>query len=72
MVADMLGLILALGIPFLLYCLWQFARELQPRKSTAGAPVISSRWSTVRATPARRVRSRASVAQLRNEGRVAS
>lgn len=72
MVAYVLVLILALGIPFLLYCLWQFARELKPHKSTASAPFISSRWGAVRATPARRVRSQARVAQLRNEGRAAS
>jgi len=72
MVAYVLVLILALGIPFLLYCLWQFARELKPRKSTVGSPFISSRWDAVRAAPARPLRSHPRIVQLRNESRAAS
>ena len=34
MTTYLLALILALGIPFLLYCLWNFGRELRPRTST--------------------------------------
>lgn len=30
-----LALILLLGIPFLLYCLWNFAREVKPRRKRA-------------------------------------
>lgn len=36
-------LILFLGILFLLYCLWNFARELKPRSTRLVAP---SRWPT--------------------------
>lgn len=42
MITYALGLILAVGIPFLLYCLWNFSRELRPRKSTA--VLSSSSW----------------------------
>jgi hypothetical protein len=71
-VEYLLVLILALGVPFLLYCLWNFARELKPRKSTAGAPFISSRWGTVPAIRTLRLKSRPPVVQLRDQGRTAS
>jgi len=29
------ALILTVGVPFLLYCLWNFGRELRPRRSSA-------------------------------------
>ena len=35
MTAYSLLIILAVGIPFLLYCLWNFSRELRPRTSNA-------------------------------------
>jgi hypothetical protein len=72
MVAYVLALILALGIPFLLYCLWHFARELKPRKSPAGALFISSRRGTVPAIRTSRLKGQPPVVQLRNQGRTAS
>jgi len=71
-VAYVFVLILALGVSFLLYCLWHFARELKPRKSTAGAIFISSRWGTVPAMRTSRLKSQPPVVQLRNQGRTAS
>ena len=38
MTAYLLVLILALGIPFLLVCLWNFSRELTPRTSNVAPP----------------------------------
>jgi hypothetical protein len=51
----MLAAILVVGIPFLLYCLWNFSREIKPRK----APVFFSAvptWSSVPAMPVSRPR----------------
>lgn len=72
MTAYLLVLILVVGIPFLLYCLWNFARELKPHRSSA---LVSSRvvnpdrlWSI----PATRMRYGPPTVSLRNEGRAAS
>jgi hypothetical protein len=72
MTAYLLILILAVAIPFLLYCLWNFARELRPHRSAA---LVSSRvtgpnrlWSI----PATRMRDRPRIVSLRNESRAAS
>jgi hypothetical protein len=46
-----LALILLLGIPFLLYCLWNFARELKPRKSRVFAHSSLPAWGSVPAMP---------------------
>jgi hypothetical protein len=35
MTAYVLALILIVGVPFHLYCLWNFGRELWPRRSRA-------------------------------------
>jgi hypothetical protein len=46
-----LAVILVLGIPFLLYCLWNFSREIKPRR----APVFFSTvptWGSIEAMPA--------------------
>ena len=45
MIQYFLATILLLGIPFLLYCLWSFARELKPRSSSV---VVSSRSGVTR------------------------
>jgi hypothetical protein len=42
MTAYLLLVILAVGIPFLLYCLWNFSRELRPHTSSAVLPSHSS------------------------------
>ena len=72
MTAYLLVLILAVGIPFLLYCLWNFARELRPHRSAA---LVSSRVTNPNAiwtVPATHVRNRPRIVSLRNEGRAAS
>lgn len=46
-----LALILLLGIPFLLYCLWNFERELKPRKTRVFAHSSLPAWGSVRAIP---------------------
>jgi hypothetical protein len=42
MMQYLLAAILLMGIPFLLYCLWNFARELRPYGSRAVVSPISS------------------------------
>jgi hypothetical protein len=71
MVAYVLALILAFGIPFLLYCLWNFSRELRPRRS---ASVLSSSSHPVAlsAMPMSRFRSQPHTVQLRHQARTAS
>jgi heme/copper-type cytochrome/quinol oxidase subunit 2 len=72
MTAYLLVLILAVGIPFLLYCLWNFARELRPHRSGA---LVSSRVTssnTLWTIPATHVRNRPQIVSLRNESRAAS
>jgi hypothetical protein len=71
MTTYLLALILALGIPFLLYCLWNFGRELRPRTSRAALSPSSSRIA-LSAAPMSRFRSQPHIVQLRNEGRAAS
>jgi len=71
MVAYVLALILAFGIPFLLYCLWNFSRELRPRRS---ASVLSSSSHPVAlsAILMSRFRSQPHTVQLRHQARTAS
>ena len=72
MTAYLLALILAVGISFLLYCLWNFARELRPRTSRAVLSSSSSPRVALSATPMSRFRSQPHIVQLRDEGRAAS
>ena len=72
MTVYLLALILAVGIPFLLYCLWNFRRELRPRRSSAVFSSSSSRQVAIRAVPMFRFSSQPPIVQLRDEGRVAS
>ena len=37
MAIYLLGVIVFVGIPFLLYCLWHFANEIRPRKSAVSS-----------------------------------
>lgn len=72
MTVYLLVLILAVGIPFLLCCLWNFARELRPHRSAA---LVSSRvlsLNALRTIPATQVRNRPRIFSLRNETRAAS
>jgi hypothetical protein len=71
MVLYVLALILAVGIPFLLYCLWNFSRELGPRTS-ASVLSSSSHPLAIRAIPMSRFRSQPQTVQLRHQGRMAS
>jgi hypothetical protein len=72
MVRYLLAMILAVGIPFLLYCLWNFVRELRPHTSSAVLPSSSSRRVALSAVSTSRFRSQPRVVQLREEGRAAS
>jgi len=72
MTVYLLVLILAVGIPFLLYCLWNFSRELRPRTSMAGLPSHSSHRIALSAIPMSRFRSQPHAVQLRHQSRAAS
>jgi hypothetical protein len=48
MAAYVLAAVLLVGIPFLLYCLWNFSREIKPRKADA----FFSPWPTLGSVPA--------------------
>jgi hypothetical protein len=72
MTAYLLVLILGVGIPFLLYCLWNFARDLRPHRSAAVLSTPLTRTKVLRTRPASRIGSRSQVASLRHEGRAAS
>jgi len=51
MIQYILVAIVLVAIPFLLYCLWNFAREIDPRRSRVVVAAISS------AAPSRAIRS---------------
>jgi hypothetical protein len=72
MTAYVLLLILILGIPFLLYCLWNFGRELRPRKSHAVFSSGSRRPSPLGAVPVSQLRGRPHTVQVQGESRMAS
>lgn len=72
MTAYLLVLILAVGIPFLLYCLWNFARDLRPHRSAAHLSSHVTTPNTIWTVPATRLRNRPRIVSLRNEGRAAS
>ena len=72
MAAYLLVLILVVGIPFLLYCLWNFSRELRPRRSASFLSSSSLRQVALNAMPMSRFRSQAQTIQLRQQGRTAS
>jgi hypothetical protein len=72
MTAYLLALILALAIPFLLCCLWNFTRELRPRRSSAVLSSSSPRAVALRSMPMSRFRSQPHIVQLRDESRAAS
>lgn len=71
MIAYLLA-VLAAGILFLLYCLWNFARELRPHRSSAVLSSSSSRRVALGAVPMSRFRSQPHIVHLRDEGRAAS
>jgi hypothetical protein len=51
-----LALVLLLGIAFLLYCLWNFSRDLKPRKTSVFAPSGWPAWGSVHPMPTPRLR----------------
>jgi hypothetical protein len=73
MTAYLLVLIVfvAVGIPFLLYCLWNFARDLRPLRSVLVSSRVSG-TSARRTIPASHVRSRPRIVSLREKSRAAS
>ena len=72
MITYALALILGVGIPFLLYCLWNFSRELRPRTSTAVLSSRSARHAKLSAIPMSRFISQPHTVELRQQGRIAS
>ena len=67
MIAYAFALILAVGIPFLLYCLWNFSRELRPSRSASVLSSSSPHQVALSATPMSRFRSQPHTVQLRNQ-----
>jgi hypothetical protein len=51
MALYVLAPVLLLGIPFLLYCLWNFSRELKPRSTRVFVASKWPTWGSVQATP---------------------
>ena len=72
MTTYLLALIPVLGIPFLLYCLWNFSRELRPGTSRAVVPSHSSRRVALSAISMPRFRTQPHAVQLRHQSRPAS
>jgi hypothetical protein len=72
MTAYLLALILAVGIPFLLVCLWNFSRELRPRTSSAVVPSHSTHRVALSAIPMSRFRTQPPAFELRHQSRTAS
>ena len=66
MTAYLLALIVAVGISFLLYCLWNFSRELRPHTSHSSHRVALSPIQTSR------LRSQPHAVQLRHQSGTAS
>lgn len=71
MIAYFLGAILLMGIPFLIYCLWNFARELKPHRSSA-ALSASSNAARSQAIPISSFRTQTHLIHLREQSRSAS
>ena len=51
MALYVLAPVLLLGVLFLLYCLWNFSRELKPRSTRVFVPSKWPTWGSVQATP---------------------
>jgi hypothetical protein len=64
MTAYLLLVILAVGIPFLLYCLWNFSRELRPSRSASVLSSSSPHQVALSATPMSRFGSQPHTVQL--------
>lgn len=71
MIQYFLAAILLVGIPFLVYCLWSFGRELNPRKSTV---VVwpESRVTRSRAVPISSHRTKPQAVHFQAQSRSAS
>ena len=71
MIADFVVTILLVGIPFLLYCLWNFGRELKSHRSRIVVSPISSA-AHAPAIPISSFRTRSFVVRLHERSRSAS
>jgi hypothetical protein len=71
MVPYVFGSVLLLGIPFLLYCLWNFVHDLRPYRSTTVLS-LGSRQNKPRIVPVTRLENQSRSVRLREEGRSAS
>ena len=69
MIQYFLTAILLVGIPFLLYCLWSFGRELNPHRSSVA---VSSRAARSRAVPVSSFRTKLQVVHFQAQSRSAS
>lgn len=72
MTGYLLILILAVGIPFLLYCLWNFARELSPHMSAVFVSSSVSRPNAHNTVAAAYIKNRARIGSFQNECGAAS
>ena len=69
MIQYFLAAILLVGIPFLLYCLWCFGRELNRHRSSIA---VSSRVARSRALPISSYRTKSPVVRFQAQSRSAS
>ena len=69
MIQYFLAAILLVGIPFLLYCLWSFGRELNPHRYGVA---VSSRAARSRAVPVASFRTKPPVVRFQAQSRSAS
>ena len=71
MIQYFLAAILLLGIPFLLYCFWNFARELKRHRSSV---VVSSRSGVTRTRTVRitNFRTQPQFVRLQEQSRIVS
>ena len=72
MAAYLLVFILAVGIPFLLYCLWNFARDLKPHKPAAPVSLHMTSTNGTTTIPQSRAGNLPRIVALRDESRAAS
>jgi hypothetical protein len=69
MAAYFLVAILLVGIPFLLYCLWSFARDLKPHRSRLVVSTSSTRSHAVQIST---FRTQPKIIHLQEQSRSAS
>ena len=72
MTVYVLAFILIVGVPFLLYCLWNLGRELRPRRSSASLSSTSFGRKSTRPVPVSGVSHPHRIAPLLQKRRTAS